>query len=1530
MHEPSFPAWFLSFIAVFNLFQVLSIGFWIYAPPFERSTGRWHTLYETLIKIFTFQDPLDYEGKHIVNVYICLAVSLCSLIWIYLMIFYNNKKYIIPTLLLYISSIVTDLICPSFITPATYVLCHGITGMSFNYDTVFLAEIIVGFISYCLFLFTFVSSILLKSRSVVLTNLPFPLFDSSPITIWTIMTSFGCILSALIKFFDDWFYVVLGVVHLLATLYVCYRLSFIPFYEVWRNSTCLAIGITTCALDCNFFVLYAVPSLTYNYTIFVFLIVLCIAYILTTIYFIKKVAKIKQQLTYQEDVTSASEYLSTLGIERSSHRAMMYIVVGLARLGDYFVDGSLTDYIINNDSLEATMSMLLQVVTFFPSESRKMDVLFKKLLMKRKLSYADRFLVYQVYRIKTRRLVSDTKDTLEMFNKLKQKNDDCKSMIRGLWDQPNIDVGFLSSLSMILNDVNAYFKFAISTNPNNLRITNEYANFLAECMTDFDRAIVQSIRAEYIGNGKNFNVDISFRSVVNKFPRYLKDNILDTKGRRVIKRHQGNDDRSQASSSNGSNSSGMSSSFESTNSVDFEHQEIVCKRMLRDAKVRLAFHQGINGMRPIQSTLIIGAATILIVTCLSINIGFYAFFMNKIEWRRTSWSDIRVSAYSLFFTYYADFLTVLKWAKNVGKYDDSTAILGDVSIDNGTTAPVVSESLSYPGKINYAVNFSRNSLKTLLDSFAVLAESNNIYTIATNLLQQTSELKVCTEGAPTQILSASVKDQIITLNYFQEQFAGDFSMNTSIPNLYKTNEWCQVYLSTIIMSENSAIAMKSILEYNINTANSYTKLFKIWMIVGAICLFFFSAAPALIIINTYNFMINKTLKMLVALPQAVKEDSKRPLVLDSQNEEQSHNNKVKQSHAMNNIAKCFFALLFSIIIIFCVMVWKAWTLNNKISTMYAWYYYSAERVLAAIQTGHNVVHLILLGNGSIEQNITTIPELRNRCVEDLDLLIQTNNILVNGNSDVKSIIGYDKAYDAAQLEESCKLPHDPKSVHDMYACAGLESQITIFKNMVNDILNNPTKYKGSINDEVSGNVAHILQWHFFSKVIQGTIRMRDILENNYVSGTRLVTILLIVNVILSCIIEAMPWLFRYFVNENYKVLLMYFKHISPQTIIDTPEIMNVFMRNKKSNKEERMTISKSIVMDASECIIITNQSAVIQIINPSVQNNLDITPDQMLGQHIANFVADKDQQRLNQQIDLMMSGQGSNYWQDHIELVSETAELIPFAITMIGMKDREDSNEISSILFIFTNETDEIKKRKDAEEAKAKSEKLLYQILPKDIVVRLNRGETDISFTIPASTIFFIDIVKFSAYAASLTPTEIMANLSLVFATFDKIVAEYESITKIKLIGDVYMAAAGLFQDPNEQSNKHAEDAVRCCLQCAKSMEEINMKLNASLEVRIGVNSGGPLIGGVLGTDKPTFDIIGDTINVAARLQSTDIPGNVQISGNTKELIQDLDFVIEERGSIYLKGKGNQLTYFVSLKQKSEFEGSFSLATNNQ
>jgi class 3 adenylate cyclase len=273
----------------------------------------------------------------------------------------------------------------------------------------------------------------------------------------------------------------------------------------------------------------------------------------------------------------------------------------------------------------------------------------------------------------------------------------------------------------------------------------------------------------------------------------------------------------------------------------------------------------------------------------------------------------------------------------------------------------------------------------------------------------------------------------------------------------------------------------------------------------------------------------------------------------------------------------------------------------------------------------------------------------------------------------------------------------------------------------------------------------------------------------------------------------------------------------------------------------------------------------------------------------------------------MKVGRCSLIFEDHFHALSIDDTFIPVHATLLGMTKE---SEVKSFVLILRDETLLQSQMKEAETAQTRSEELLYSILPRDIVIRINQGEMNISFSVPSVTVVFLDIVKFSQYRSIVSPTQTMETLSTIFAKFDSICEKYSLITKIKLIGDIYMAAGGIF-NPNDDPSLHAKDVVQFSLECLSAIEDINTLLNAQLQLRIGVNTGGPLIAGVFGTDKTTFDIMGDAINVASRIQSTDIPNLIQISKNTYDLISDMDFNIEYRGEVALKGKGKQKTYLV-------------------
>ncbi len=201
------------------------------------------------------------------------------------------------------------------------------------------------------------------------------------------------------------------------------------------------------------------------------------------------------------------------------------------------------------------------------------------------------------------------------------------------------------------------------------------------------------------------------------------------------------------------------------------------------------------------------------------------------------------------------------------------------------------------------------------------------------------------------------------------------------------------------------------------------------------------------------------------------------------------------------------------------------------------------------------------------------------------------------------------------------------------------------------------------------------------------------------------------------------------------------------------------------------------------------------------------------------------------------------------------------------------------------------------------SDDLLHNILPAEIAKRLKRGEHPIADHYGSVSVLFADIVDFTPMAANLTPGETIELLNEVFAAFDGFVDEL-GLEKIKTVGDEYMVAAGVPEESREHAHAIAELALRI-LEYTKSFEFEGR----SIRMRIGINSG-PLAAGVVGTNKFSYDVWGDTVNGASRMESEGVPGAIQVTQSTYELIRDR-FVCQPRGAIAVKGKEDMSTYLL-------------------
>jgi adenylate cyclase len=243
-----------------------------------------------------------------------------------------------------------------------------------------------------------------------------------------------------------------------------------------------------------------------------------------------------------------------------------------------------------------------------------------------------------------------------------------------------------------------------------------------------------------------------------------------------------------------------------------------------------------------------------------------------------------------------------------------------------------------------------------------------------------------------------------------------------------------------------------------------------------------------------------------------------------------------------------------------------------------------------------------------------------------------------------------------------------------------------------------------------------------------------------------------------------------------------------------------------------------------------------------------------------------------------------------------------FTSTMLALNVIGAGAVAFTLLATFANQRNEALAALRVEQEK--SELLLMNILPASIAERLKAASQTIADHFDSASILFADVVDFTPFAQRLAPAEVVGILDQLFSHFDTLV-ERHGLEKIKTIGDCYMAAAGV-PDP---SLDHARRAALLALEMREAVATSAVGGGSGLELRIGINSG-PVVAGVIGSKRFLYDLWGDAVNTASRMESQSTPGEIQITRATYDLLKD-EFVCRRRGTILVRGKGQMETWYL-------------------
>jgi guanylate cyclase len=491
----------------------------------------------------------------------------------------------------------------------------------------------------------------------------------------------------------------------------------------------------------------------------------------------------------------------------------------------------------------------------------------------------------------------------------------------------------------------------------------------------------------------------------------------------------------------------------------------------------------------------------------------------------------------------------------------------------------------------------------------------------------------------------------------------------------------------------------------------------------------------------------------------------------------------------------------------------------------------------------------------------------------------------------------------------CQSENSDDPLHDSVRCLGLDGLVSTYHRLADVMLASiKSACNVTLDDTVGSGLVHLVTCHlneslrrFAELLTEARLELRA--EYDVLSAV-LPTCGMVVHVIGI----ALTALLASRLSVCHEVLMALFSRLSPAIACSNPQLLRV-LTDRSELERTKMGVAQEILSDhAEEGVIVSASDGMINYINSGVSRILGYQPAQLIGQQVTQVAHTDSRKIVDKQIQLIRQRQAGAVVDMEVECQTNDGNKVMCSVTFQA-RFGADGQSLEELVLVLRDLRIVQQKRMLTEMEKARSERLLYAIIPRSIAAQLGQQER-VCFEVPLATICFIDIIKFSQFSAHRSAQEIMGTLGGLFGAFEeKMHPTYPLLLKIKMTGDCLMTAANLFE--HDETGQHAQQMVSWAVRALEALDEFNTRQNLALDVRIGINSGGPIFAGVLGKEKPLFDIIGDTINVAARLQSSSRPNTIQMSQATYVFVRDLGYACRRQDDVHLKGKELPLTTYL-------------------
>ena len=489
-------------------------------------------------------------------------------------------------------------------------------------------------------------------------------------------------------------------------------------------------------------------------------------------------------------------------------------------------------------------------------------------------------------------------------------------------------------------------------------------------------------------------------------------------------------------------------------------------------------------------------------------------------------------------------------------------------------------------------------------------------------------------------------------------------------------------------------------------------------------------------------------------------------------------------------------------------------------------------------------------------------------------------------------IGMIDGLDYASSRSTC--PDTITRMRDTFMCLDSDLQAYFLRNIMHRIVipvekdeNANIPMTGTGYDEMWFLALHLYNTLFEPMMSQMTNTIAVDLDNG-ISPIVTISVSMLICVLILYIIALLS---LKKVNNQLKFGIGLLKFCPDSAIHSSPRIMALLSGNygyKQDDTTERNSAYYDTLVNKLSDIVIICKSTDFSITttNAAFDQIFEREPNSCIGLNVKNFFQEVGMKgRIEPIFEKSCSSLLTYQKGDDIKYIAFTSATIGEFIYING---RDQTREMMHMQLI--------------QDERSKSDAMLRTIIPVSLVSRVQAGETNISFSVQSASVLFLDIVSFTPWCGSSTAQHVMLTLNTIFSMLDEAIATRDSLMRVKCIGDCYMAAGGIFTEGNHPE-VHAREMAEFGIDAIKVLGKVNEQLGENLQIRVGINTGGPIVAGVIGTAKPTFEILGPAINMAQQMEHTGVPMQVQITRAVYELIYGGTFKIKERGEVEVKGK---------------------------